>query len=50
MQGNVIDPGTTNYAFNRSGFALHSALHAARPDLKCIIQVHHPPCIAVCMF
>ncbi|KAF8777949.1 protein hu-li tai shao-like isoform X2 [Argiope bruennichi] len=47
MQGNVIDPGTTNYTFNRSGFALHSAIHAARPDLKCIIQVHHPPCIAI---
>ncbi|XP_054715695.1 protein hu-li tai shao-like isoform X2 [Uloborus diversus] len=47
MQGNVIDPGTTNYTFNRSGFSLHAAIHAARPDLKCIIQVHHPPCIAV---
>ncbi|KAG8189881.1 hypothetical protein JTE90_023383 [Oedothorax gibbosus] len=47
MQGNVIDPGTTNYTFNKSGFALHSAIHAARPDLKCIIQVHHSPCVAV---
>ncbi|XP_035217214.1 protein hu-li tai shao-like isoform X1 [Stegodyphus dumicola] len=47
MQGNVIDPGTTNYTFSRAAFALHSAIHAARPDLKCIIQVHHPPCIAV---
>lgn len=50
MQGNIIDPGTTNYSFNRSGFTLHSALHAARPDLKCIIQVHHPPCVAVSIF
>nr|XP_042905596.1 protein hu-li tai shao isoform X3 [Parasteatoda tepidariorum] len=47
MQGNVIDLGTTNYTFNKSGFSLHSAIHAARPDIKCIIQVHSPPCIAV---
>ncbi|GFR00269.1 protein hu-li tai shao, partial [Trichonephila clavata] len=47
MQGNVIDPGTTNYTFNKSGFALHSAIHAARPDLKCIVQVHHSPCVAI---
>lgn len=26
---------------------LHSAIHSARPDLKAIIHIHHPPCVAV---
>ncbi|XP_067136630.1 protein hu-li tai shao isoform X5 [Centruroides vittatus] len=47
MQGNVIDPGTTNFSFNRSGFVLHSAIHAARPDIKCVIHIHYPTCVAV---
>lgn len=47
MQGNVIDPGTTNFSYNRSGFVLHSAIHAARPDIKCVIHIHYPTCVAV---
>ncbi|KAG8175414.1 hypothetical protein JTE90_012205 [Oedothorax gibbosus] len=47
MQGNVIDPGTTSFNFNRAGFVLHSAIHAARPDVRCCIHVHHPPVVAV---
>ncbi|RWS11857.1 Protein hu-li tai shao-like protein [Dinothrombium tinctorium] len=47
MQGNVIDPGSTNFGFNRAGFVLHSAIHAARPDIKAIIHIHHSPCVAV---
>ena len=26
---------------------LHSAIHAARPDLRAVIHIHHPPCVAV---
>jgi len=33
--------------FHRAGFVLHSAIHAARPDIKAIIHLHHPPCVAV---
>ncbi|GFQ96882.1 protein hu-li tai shao [Trichonephila clavata] len=47
MQGNVIDPGSTSFTFNRAGFVLHSAVHAARPDIRCCIHIHHPPCVAV---
>ncbi|XP_054709624.1 protein hu-li tai shao-like isoform X2 [Uloborus diversus] len=47
MQGNVIDPGSTSFTFNRAGFVLHSAVHAARPDVRCVIHIHHPPCVAV---
>ncbi|GFU60463.1 protein hu-li tai shao [Nephila pilipes] len=47
MQGNVIDPGSTSFTFNRAGFVLHSAVHACRPDIRCCIHIHHPPCVAV---
>lgn len=47
FQGNIVDPGTTNFGVNVAGFILHSAIHAARPDAKCVIHVHHPACVAV---
>lgn len=47
LQGNVVDPGSTNFGFNKAGFVLHSAIHAARPDIKAIIHIHYPPCVAV---
>lgn len=47
MQGNIVEPGSTNFSFNRAGFVLHSAIHAARPDLRAIIHIHYPPCVAV---
>jgi len=47
MQGNLVDPGTTNFGVNVAGFVLHSAIHAARPDAKCVIHIHHHACIAV---
>lgn len=47
MQGNVIDPGSTSFTFNRAGFVLHSAIHACRPDIRCCIHIHHPPVVAV---
>lgn len=39
MQGNVMEPGTTNYGVNITTFQLHAAIYAARPDLKAIIDV-----------
>nr|NVI74784.1 hu li tai shao [Cucujiformia] len=47
MQGGVIEQGTTNFSVNITAFSLHAAVHAARPDLKCIIQVHTPSVVAV---
>lgn len=50
IQGNLIDQGSTNFLFNRAGFNLHASIHRARPDLKAIIHIHHPPVIAVSAF
>lgn len=72
MQGSIIDPGSTNFTFNkyvqlslkgklhfdcpiiffyfilyRAGYMLHSAIHLSRPDIKAIIHLHHPACVAV---
>lgn len=41
---------TTNnltLSYYRAGFVLHSAIHAARPDIRAIIHIHHAPCVAV---
>merc|ERR1719150_1840559 len=47
MQGNVVEAGTTNFGVNIAGFMLHSAIHSARPDIKCIIHIHTPAIVAV---
>ena len=47
MQGQVVEAGTTNFGVNVAGFMLHSAIHAARPDLKCVLHVHSPSVVAV---
>lgn len=47
MQGNIVEKGTTNYGVNRDSFQLHSAIHAARPDIKCIIHIHTNSVLAV---
>lgn len=47
MQGNVVESGTTNFNINTQGFLLHSAIHASRPDLKCVIHIKTPSVLAV---
>nr|NVI74785.1 hu li tai shao [Cucujiformia] len=47
MQGQVIEQGTTNFSVNISAYSLHAAVHAARPDIKCIVHVHTPSVVAV---
>ncbi|XP_050398354.1 alpha-adducin isoform X3 [Patella vulgata] len=47
MQGEVLDAGSTMLGINKAGFILHSAIHQARPDIKCIIHVHTPEAVAV---
>lgn len=46
-QGDVLDPGTTNMGINQVAFKLHAALHASRPDLKCIIHLRNPTAVSV---
>ena len=42
-----MEEGTTNFGVNQAGFMLHSAIHQARPDIKCIIHLHTPNIVAV---
>lgn len=45
--GDVIDPRFGPDSINRAGFNFHSAVHAARPDLVCVIHTHTAAGIAV---
>jgi ribulose-5-phosphate 4-epimerase/fuculose-1-phosphate aldolase len=45
VDGNVVD-GSTDVP-NRAGFIIHGAIHAARPDVKCVLHAHTPSGIAV---
>ncbi|KAM9517571.1 alpha-adducin-like isoform 8-T9 [Salvelinus alpinus] len=47
IQGEIVDRGSTNLGVNQAGFTLHSAIYAARPDVKCIVHVHTPAGAAV---
>ncbi|XP_044274386.1 alpha-adducin isoform X4 [Varanus komodoensis] len=46
-QGDVVDRGSTNLGVNQAGFTFHSAIYAARPDVKCIVHIHTPAGAAV---
>jgi ribulose-5-phosphate 4-epimerase/fuculose-1-phosphate aldolase len=35
-------------AVNPSGFAIHGAVHAARPEVECVIHLHSPWAVALC--
>lgn len=47
LQAELIDRGSTNLGVNKAGFTLHSAIYAARPDIKCIVHIHTPAGAAV---
>lgn len=47
MQGTVVEQGTTNFGVHVAGFQLHSTIHAARPDIKCIVHITTPSVTAV---
>ena len=41
--GNIVsapDFGELDYGVNRAGFVIHSAVHAARPEVDCVIHTH----------
>jgi ribulose-5-phosphate 4-epimerase/fuculose-1-phosphate aldolase len=44
LDGNVVDaravPGDARFRVNQAGFTIHSAVHAARPDLHWVIHTH----------
>lgn len=39
LEGNVLF-NATEYGVNRAGFVIHSAVHAARPDVECVMHTH----------
>ncbi|HET7085597.1 MAG TPA: class II aldolase/adducin family protein [Rhizomicrobium sp.] len=40
LDGNVVLKPDTPYDILRAGFIIHSAVHAARPDIDCVIHSH----------
>ena len=49
LDGNVIDAGsaTSDEDINVTGFIIHSAIHAARPDVHCVMHSHAQAGLAV---
>lgn len=49
LDGGVIDPGSasSDEEMNVTGFVIHSAIHAARPDLHCVLHSHSDGGLAV---
>jgi ribulose-5-phosphate 4-epimerase/fuculose-1-phosphate aldolase len=47
--GNVVyaPPGCEHYELNAGGFTIHSAVHAARPDVGCVVHTHSRAGLAV---
>lgn len=45
LEGNVVMDSP--YAVNPAGFTIHSAVHAAREDAKCVLHVHTDDGVAV---
>ncbi len=46
FDGNVLDAAPAR-AINKAGFALHAAVHRARPDAFCVMHLHETHAIAV---
>jgi ribulose-5-phosphate 4-epimerase/fuculose-1-phosphate aldolase len=43
VAGNILarpDFGALDYGINRAGYVIHSAIHAARPEVACVIHTH----------
>jgi ribulose-5-phosphate 4-epimerase/fuculose-1-phosphate aldolase len=47
LEGNVIANADPEYGVNLPGFVIHSAIHRARPDAKCVLHTHTPAGMAV---
>lgn len=45
MDGALVEP--TEHEVNAAGFTIHSAVHAARPDVFCVLHTHTEPGIAI---
>jgi ribulose-5-phosphate 4-epimerase/fuculose-1-phosphate aldolase len=45
LDGNIV--GETEYQVNPAGFTIHSAVHAVREDVKCVLHLHTNAGVAV---
>jgi ribulose-5-phosphate 4-epimerase/fuculose-1-phosphate aldolase len=45
LDGNIIEPSA--YRINPAGFTIHSAIHAARHDVGCVLHLHTDAGVAV---
>src|SRR5919112_1919798 len=45
IEGRIVED--TPHRVNPAGFTIHSAIHAARPDLNCVLHTHTRAGIAV---
>ncbi|XP_039708443.1 beta-adducin isoform X1 [Pteropus medius] len=45
--GEVVEKGSSCFPVDTTGFCLHSAVYAARPDVRCVIHLHTPATAAV---
>lgn len=46
IEGNKLDDSP--YPINAAGYTIHSAIHAARPDLQCVLHTHSQNATAIC--
>lgn len=47
LDGDVLLDPEIDFGLNRAGFVIHSAVHAARPDVGCVVHTHTKAGIAV---
>ncbi len=47
LDGNIV--GRSPHSVNKAGFVIHSAVHAARPDVQCVIHLHTHAGMAISM-
>src|SRR5882724_5945418 len=40
LKGNIIANANPEYSINLPGYVIHSAIHAARPDVGCVLHTH----------
>ena len=40
LEGKVIERPTGDYEVNHAGYVIHSAIHAARHDVACVVHTH----------
>lgn len=45
--GNIIDPGSTEYGINPAGFKIHSAIHNSDRKAEWVMHIHVPDVVAV---